>query len=374
MGLIPCAPGIGVLRLWGVDLEQPEASLSLSCPHPRPIWSARLRAALILFGLLLFSASLALAEPLHVSVPLDPALPQAQARQQALDRAMAEAVHQDSLRILPAPLAQARSEALRRFLEPKARELVLSYQEAVAKAQPQAEGASAVPQPGAAPAALEYALEVNRPALRTLLQRLGLLSGGARAYSLRLGPGVSEPQLKALEELNLLMGLERVSAAGQAALDITLEKLPQGYYKAVLRQQPGQQQPGQQSGQQSGQQAPAALAADGGDLPAVWQNIFAMLFTGREFRPGGAARPLEITGWRGVDGVLDLDRLLASWDDCVQEPRLSSVSLSGGRISARWTARVTAAARLSARLAETLPERGLELTRPEGQAGGAAKP
>lgn len=316
-----------------------------------------------LFALLVTFASSALAEPLHVSAALDPALPQAQARQQALDQAMAEAVLQDALRVLPAPLPQARAEALRRHLEPKSRDLVLSYQEAVPKPQAAGEGQPAAAAPAAPaaaqPAALEFDIEVNRAALRTQLQGLGLLSGGARSYGLRLGPGVAEGQLAALDELNLLMGLTRVPAGGPAPLDITLEKLPQGYYKAVLRQAaPGSQ----------------ALAADGGDLPAVWRNLFALLFSGRDYRPGGADRPLEISGWKSVDGVLDFDRLLASWDDCVQDARLASTELAQGAISARWTARITNPARLSARLSTVLPERGLRILRPESQAGGALQP
>ncbi len=319
-------------------------------------------AALALAGLL-FCVSTALAEPLHVSAPLDPALPQAQSRQQALDRAMAEAVLQDALRVLPAPLSPPRAEALRRHLEPKSRELVLSYQEAVTKTQPPAEG-QAAPAPASSattgPAtALAFDIEVNRPALRAQLQALGLLSGGARGYALRLGPGVAEGQLRALDELNLLMGLERASAGSPAPLDITLEKLPQGYYKAVLRQAAPGGQP---------------LAADGSDLPAVWRNLFAMLFSGRDYRPGGAARPLEISGWKAVDGVLDFDRLLASWDDCVQDARLASTLMADGGITGRWTARVTNPARLSARLAETLPARGLKLARPESPDGGAPRP
>lgn len=327
---------------------------------PRRRNRAATRAALVL-AVLVFSFSSALAEPLHVSAPLDPALPQAQARQQALDQAMGEAVLQDALRVLPAPLPPPRAEALRRHLEPRSRELVLSYQEVVARPPQPAEG-QAAPAPSAAPAqqaALAYDIEVNRPALRTQLQHLGLLSGGARSYSLRLGAGVAEGQLKALDELNLLMGLTRVSAPGPAPLDITLEKLPQGYYKAVLRQAAPGSQP---------------LAVDGPDLPGVWRNLFAMLFSGRDFRPGGADRPLDIAGWRAVDGVLDFDRLLSSWDDCVQDARLSSALLTDEGIAARWTARITNPARLSARLAETLPARGLKLSRAESLDGGVPRP
>lgn len=314
-----------------------------------------------------FCPQLIHAEALHVSAPLDPALPPAQGRQQALDTAMAVAVMQDALRILPAPLSAPRADALRRFLEPKSRELVLSYQEAVPKTQPPAQGlAEAQPAAGQTPgvpptppAALEYDIEVNRAALRTQLQGLGLLSAGARSYSLRLGPGVAEGQLTALAELNLLMGLERAPAGMPAPLSITLEKLPQGYYKAVLSQAAPNSKP---------------FAADGGDLPAVWRNLFVMLFSGSDYRPGGADRPLEITGWMNVDGVFDFDRLLASWDDCAQDARLSAAMLANGTISARWTARVTNPQRLSARLNETLPPRGLRLVRPETLSGGALQP
>ncbi len=106
----------------------------------------------------------------------------------------------------------------------------------------------------------------------------------------------------------------------------------------------------------------------------MWQNLWGMLFAGRDFRPGGAARYVDLSGWRGLDGVLDFDRLLSGWDDCVQDVQVATLDVRSGGISARWSVRVVNQARLAERLREALPARKLTLARPEALLGGAARP
>lgn len=309
----------------------------------------------------------ALAAPVRAAATADAATPPALARQQALERAFTQAVMLEAGRILPAPLTEARTAFLRSFLEPRAMELVVSYQEAPgAKASPPASSTANTPptlpapeaqvhhQPSpsengqAAPLQLELDVEVNRPALRGILQRFGLLSGGTRTYALRLGPGVTEQDFRALEAVNQFMGLTR---APTASLDISLERLPQGYYKGILRQ-PGNAQA-------------SVIVADGKDLPTLWQNLWGQLFEGREFRPGGASRWLEVGGFASVELVNAFGQVLAGWDESLQNVVILSLDVRKTGISARWSVRMVDRAKLAARFAEALPPRGLALIRPE---------
>lgn len=303
----------------------------------------------------LVPCSLALAAPVRAAATADAATPPALARQQALERAFTQAVMLEAGRILPAPLTEARTAFLRSFLEPRAMELVVSYQEAPgAKPSPPAPEAQAHHQPSpsengqAAPLQLELDVEVNRPALRGILQRFGLLSGGTRTYALRLGPGVTEQDFRALEAVNQFMGLTR---APTASLDISLERLPQGYYKGILRQ-PGNAQA-------------AVIVADGKDLPTLWQNLWGQLFEGREFRPGGASRWLEVGGFASVELVNAFGQVLAGWDESLQNVVILSLDVRQTGIAARWSVRMVDRAKLAARVAEALPPRGLALIRPE---------
>lgn len=308
----------------------------------------------------LMPCSLALAAPVRAAAAADAATPPALARQQALERAFTQAVMLEAGRILPAPLAEARTAFLRSFLEPRAMELVVSYQEAPgAKPSPATpslpSGPEANHQPSlsengqaSAPLQLELDVEVNRPALRGILQRFGLLSGGTRTYALRLGPGVAEQDFRALEALNTFMGLTR---APTADLDISLERLPQGYYKGILRQ-PGNAQA-------------AVIVADGKDLPTLWQNLWGQLFEGREFRPGGASRWLEVGGFASVELVSAFGHVLAGWDESLQNVVILSLDVRQTGIAARWSVRMVDRAKLAARFAEALPPRGLALVRPE---------
>jgi hypothetical protein len=287
--------------------------------------------------------------------------PPAEARQQAVERAFVDAVAQESAKLLPLPLSGPRSALLRQFLAPRAASFIVSYQEASAEpAERAAHGSSAASgKPAAdAPAAahaqsaatasadgitrLDLDIEVNRVMLRAELLRLGLLVDGPRTYLLHLGAGVAERDLKALADLNTLMGLTRAAAA---SMDITLERLPQGYFKAVLRRL----------------DAPTSVpfAADGKDLPTLWTSLWGRLFSGKDFQPGGAARGIELFGFHGVEAVQDFDRVLSGWDGAVQDVVLQSVDAMPEGLAARWSARVVNDERLSALLGEALPARGL---------------
>lgn len=298
----------------------------------------------------------ALAEPIHVSAASDVGLEQVQARQQAKERAFAEAVFLTAQRLLPAPLAAPRNELLRQFLTPRAPGLVQSFQETTPVKQPASasvekaapEKTTPVKPPAhaagekalSAPLTLEMGVEVNRPAIRELLLRLGLLAGPKhpKAFALRLGKGVAEPDLKPLSDMLALQGLTR---AAQAPVQATLERVPQGYLKAVLWADA------------------KTYAADGQDMTQLWLDLWGKYFSAREQQPGGLGSPIEVSGFGQVDAVLEFTRTLQSWDDCVREVQLHGIDVSAGNSTGRWTVRLTNPQRLDARLKEYLPGRKL---------------
>ncbi len=283
----------------------------------------------------------ALAEPIRVGAAADPGTGPVQARQQAQERAFAEAVYQTARRLLPSPLPAPRAELLRQFLAPRATALVLSFQEAP-PAKPAA--ADAAEKAASAPLTLEMDVEVNRAAISELLSRLGLMAGPKHpgVYALRLGAGVTEADLKPLSDVLSLQGLTRMA---QAPVLASLERVPQGYLKAVLW-----------AGAKS-------FVADGQDLALVWLDLWGQYFSAREQQPGGLGRPIEVSGFSQVDALLEFTKTLQSWDDCLREVQLSVVDLRPGNSTGRWTARLTNAERLDARLNGYLPGRKLTAVR-----------
>ncbi|OGR40347.1 MAG: hypothetical protein A2051_07910 [Desulfovibrionales bacterium GWA2_65_9] len=278
-----------------------------------------------------------------------------QARQQAQERAFAEAVYQTAWRLLPTPLPAPRAELLRKFLTPRATDLVQSYHE-TAPAKPTASDATEKAPPAKAststtaekaPAAhlvLEMDVEVNRAAISDHLTRLGLMAGPKHpgVYAVRLGQGVTEADLKPLSDVFLLQGLARMALA---PVQVSLERVPQGYLKAVLW-----------AGAKS-------FVTDGQDLNQVWLDLWGKYFSAREQQPGGLGRPLEVSGFSQVDALLEFTKTLQSWDDCLREVQLSVIDLRPGNSTGRWTARLTNPERLDARLNGYLPSRKLTAVR-----------
>lgn len=311
-----------------------------------------LALAAVLLLVPLFHAP-ALAEPIRVSAESDQGLDPVQGRQQAQERAFVEAVFKTAQKILPAPLPSPRAELLRQFLAPRASALVQSFQEPAAakpaaapadKSQSAKPPAHAADKPAAATFPLELDVEVDRTALRDLLTRLGLLAGVRHpgGFMLSLGKGVSEADLKPLADVMALQGLTRQP---QAPLRVTLERVPQGYLKAVLWQDA------------------KTYVTDSAEMTQVWLDLWGRFFAAREQQPGGTGRPIEITGFTKVDALLEFTKVLQGWDDCVREVQLSTVEIRLGNSTALWTARVTNADRLAARLKEYLPGRKLSAVR-----------
>lgn len=333
-----------------IGLERPRALCSTIAEQSR-----RLPRLILLMLIVLAPAfhSAASAEPIRVSAQSDKGMDPVQGRQQAQERAFVEAVFKTAQNILPAPLSAPRSELLRQFLASRAAPLVHSFQEAAA-AKPGAAALSEKTQAGKAPShasdlaaatvALELTVEVDRTALRELLTRLGLLSGGKHpgGFMLSLGRGMSEADLKPLADVWALQGVARQA---QAPLRVTLERVPQGYLKAVLWQDA------------------KTYVADGQDVAQVWLDLWGRFFSAHEQQPGGSGRPLEISGFTQVDAVLEFTKTLQGWDDCLREVRLGTVDIRQGNSTAIWSARVTNPERLATRLKEYLPSRKLTAIR-----------
>jgi hypothetical protein len=247
------------------------------------------------------------------------------------------------------PLPGQRAELLRQFLAPRAAGLVLSFQEAAA-AKPHASASA----DKAAPAPLEMDVEVNRAAISELLTHLGLLAGARhpRAFSLRLGPGVAEADLKPLADLLALQGLARQAptpaptpASAPAQVQVTLERVPQGYLKGVLYA------------------GANTFVADSQDMARLWLDLWGRYFSAREQQPGGTGSPVAISGFSQVGAVLEFTKTLQSWDDCLREVQLNVIDMRVGNSTGRWSARLTSPERLAARLKEYLPSRKLTAVR-----------
>lgn len=303
-------------------------------------------------------AAPARAESQRVKASADAGLPQAQARQQALERALAQAIFEEARRMLPGPVPQDRLDALRAHFAPMAQGYVLSYQE-VPAAKPQ-EGSAAGPVVSAPPAPhavagsaleLEVDVEANRPNLRLALVRLGFFAGAPQPleYALRLGAGVTEKDAKGLESGNLLLGIAPgKGGTGQPLPEASLERLPQGYYKAVLRQ------------------GPMTLVADAASLPALWLDVWGKYFIESQRQAGPGMQRLHVAGFAGVDAVLELLQTMTTWDEAIQEAKLAVLEMDGVSVSAQYTCRVINQQALDKRLSDILASRKLRLA---GQAG-----
>jgi hypothetical protein len=345
----------------------------------------------------------AFAEPVRVSASADPGLSATQGRQQALTRALAEAVYQGALRLLTAPAPEARLSALRAFLAPNALDFVQNYQE-VSTAQPATSalgapsagpktqgdalmaplGASEPQDPslteqaaGTPPSAggaqpqttsaatgggggttLQLDVNLQRSYLRETLVRLGFFAGARHpgVFALRLGAGVKEKDVAFLAKDNVLLGLARVKVPtakpdqtqGAERVEVTLERLPQGYYKAVLRQ------------------GALALAADSPELPKLWLDVWAKYFTDSRQQPGPGEQSLTIAGFAGVDAVQDFEHVLGTWDEAVQDPSIADMDLGVDGVSARFICRIVNQQALDTRLSEALPARRLTLVKQTG--------
>ncbi|HWR03483.1 MAG TPA: hypothetical protein VN419_05645 [Humidesulfovibrio sp.] len=311
------------------------------------------------------------AEAVRVSASADAGLSQTQARQQALDRALVDAVNREARNMLPVPATEARLKALRDHLAPHALDYVQSYHEITAgqqapaqpdqksgqQADPQAASSVAQKAPGAS-FEVELDVTVNRVYLRQTLVRLGLFAGAEhpRVFVLRLGSGVSEKDAKGFDAANTLLGLARTqqNPAG-AAPEVTLERLPQGYYKAVLRQ--------------TAPSGPKVIAADSSDLATLWFDVWGKYFTEAERQAGPGLQRLAVAGFANVDAVLEFYQLLSSWTDALQDAKLAVVGFGAEGVNAQITCRVTSQQRLDAHLRPVLLERKLTLTGQSGQNG-----
>jgi len=323
------------------------------------------RGVLRLLGFLCFlglavcvAAPPVLAESIHVSASADAKKTPTQARQQALERALIEAVCQEAQRMLPAPAPEARLAALRAHLSPHAMDYVLSCQESSLAAAPGEDAKAQEPTPAAgaaSPFTLELDVTIQRTYLRSTLVGLGFFAADKHpgAYLLRLGAGVKEKDVQALAKDDALLGLTRVkqAASAEGRAEVTLERVPQGYYKAILRHKD------------------VVLAADATELPALWLQIWAKYFSDNRMLPGPGKQVLAISGFSDVDAVQGFVQLMAAWDEAVQDPSLAGMDIGMDGVSGRFSCRVVNQEALNARLRKALPGRKLTLS---GQTGVAA--
>lgn len=272
-----------------------------------------------------------------------------------MERALAEAVLQDALRLIPQAPSEKRLDALRAYLAPISMQFVRTYQDVGPSQEPHASpAAQSAPAAASAPAAeavveRELDVETNRLALRQTVLHLGFLSGDRHpgGCSVRLGAGISQQDANRMREQDALLGLNEPRQGVQLP-EVTVERVPQGYYKAILRQ--GQ----------------VMVVADSSSLSDLWLDVWGRFFFADDHLNGPGIRQLEIAGFPNVDGAFEFLHVFIGWDKDVQDPLLNQLQIGADGVSAAFSCRVANPRSFRDRLSTALKERGLSILEQAG--------
>ncbi|MFW5487051.1 MAG: hypothetical protein ACNI3A_01265 [Desulfovibrio sp.] len=246
------------------------------------------------------------------------------------DLGFVEAVYTEALGLLPGQLGELRGRYLKEFLAPRAGHFVLSYsQGAVVKKE---EGAQAT-----------MDVRVNRGALKSLLQRLGLFNTLQAGMPFTLSfKGPMPEDIGQLNHLQVLSGVVP-DTTSQPDLEVST-RLADG--KTIWRAR-------LVSGEDFWEAA-------GPNLDDVWYRVWSGFFSRKATTLESRAElPLTVSGWFFPEGASAFDQVLASWDPLVSHRTLQNVNLNGVGVSARWSVAFSDRNELEARLAEYTHSRGL---------------
>ncbi len=252
-------------------------------------------------------------------------------RNQALDMAFGEAVFQDAVKILPCVVSATRQDLLREYLGDTAGQYVTGYREISSKASNEG-------------LALEVDVDVNRRALREMLQKMGIYYTCAKNKT----AAIRVTGLEAPDEADRLKGLLILSGIRHAEgvlPELSLMREVDGRWEGVLRTSENK------------------WTSSSEDLSSVWIALWGRYFSGQDtYGAGPASEILKVSGWFMPDGVYEFDRVLAGWEGVVEESELLDLEMRNSGITAKWSVRVTDLQLLKLKLREYLPGRGLNFT------------
>lgn len=288
--------------------------------------------ASILLIVSLLCAAVVSADEVQVFLPASEELSDMQMRANAQAACFAEAALREADKMLSAPLAPERREALRAYYMEKAGDFVLSFK--VVSTTPSEEGLS-----------MDMDVVMNRTPLRHDLGRLGLLRHAAEpvAANVVLVEPFSEDANATLAHSMLLTN---VVQDDNAPVNVRLAYGKTKVWRGSI-----------DGGESFGFSGSAKTLSD------LWFDLWAKYFAKQaNDAPVADGTIVSVSGWFNPDGVMDFDRVFRRWDDAVQDVELLDMNMVASGVSAAWRVRVTNRGLLDSRMEGYLPERGLKFS------------
>lgn len=280
----------------------------------------------------------AAAGEVRVFKPMEEGMSTMQLRSQAMSEGFAQAVLEESEKMLAGKLDETRAGLFREYLLDHAKPYIQGYKII----------SSEVSEAGVI---LRLDVQVNKTSLRDGLKRMGFLATLSEPLSVSvvLPDDLDEETRIELQNLVTLTGLQVEPSI------FPLFTLERGKTKGTFK---------------------GRMELEDREWMAVNKNVTTLWFDlwGRFFsRSQGASAQisldtLSVAGWFSPDAVLEFDRVLRSWDSSVQDVRLVEMDMQPTGVGATWTFRLVSRDRLNVQLQGFLPQRGLSFKLTEKEA------
>lgn len=227
-----------------------------------------------------------------------------ESRAVALDQALRLGVFQEAEVLLRGGPGETRSALLREVLAARASDYVLGYAELEHEIT-------------AWGAVLHVDVRVNRQALRTFLQSLGVYYTVGRfvGYALE-GENLTSDEQALVQDMETLSGLHRGETDSPA---LRLGRTAEGGWQGILDFEG------------------MVWSAQSQDLPQLWASLWGNYFSLERVRQGFENKFLLATrGWSGTVDVMGFDQVLRGWDLQVGAVNMVGMSLGPLGFQAQW--------------------------------------
>lgn len=248
-------------------------------------------------------------------------------RAQAQGEAFTNAVTDEALDILRAPLSEARRAALREYLATITGEVVRGYSET---GMTQVQGGTR----------LAVDVDVNREMLKERLRQVGAYYTAEEPVAMVLQLSGASPEVaERVSRLQLLYGVEQRAGA---SVRVALRPQNKAWYGTLDSPE-------------------GSTSADGASVDDAWRTLWAWYFSHRQVAgaASGQQAVLRVSGWLTADSVEAFDRALHDWDRALQSAQLQEVTMRPGGLVATWKLVLVNRVELDRRLDEYLAPRKL---------------
>lgn len=275
------------------------------------------------------------AQVVNVALPVQGDVPYASAKAMAMERGFTIAAMQEAMQMLSSALPDARWRLLEAYLAPRTREFVLSYTVddfRLSKTD----------------VAMTLNVRINRSILKNVLKGIGVFYtvSAPMACSFLLEGALPDDKRK-IEELQLLSGIAVKDGAGGPTL--SLKRTETGVWKGELSE------------------SKFKVNETDQNISILWARLWQKYFALSEVQ-ARYGRPLlvAVEGWKHSDGIKEFSKIIATWDQWIDEEHLMEVVTSKDSYRATWRILALNADPLRSKLERIASEKGLKLTVQEG--------